>query len=49
MRRGYQPVYTPHIGRMELYQTSGHYPYYKDSQFPPIRDGRGRARTCSSR
>ena len=36
MRRGYQPVYTPHIGRVELYQTSGHFPYYADSQFPPI-------------
>src|SRR3954447_14608954 len=36
-RRGYQPVYTPHIGKIELYQTSGHYPYYKDSQFPPLR------------
>ena len=35
-RRGYQPVYTPHIGRVELYQTSGHFPYYRDSQFPPI-------------
>ncbi len=36
-KRGYQPVYTPHIGRIELYKTSGHYPYYKDSQFPPLR------------
>lgn len=36
MQSGYQPVNTPHIGRIELYQTSGHYPYYKDSQFPPI-------------
>jgi threonyl-tRNA synthetase len=36
VRRGYQQVYTPAIGRVELYQTSGHYPYYKDSQFPPI-------------
>jgi len=35
-RRGYQPVYTPHIGRVELYQISGHYPYYSDSQFRPI-------------
>lgn len=35
-RRGYQPVYTPHIGSIELYKTSGHYPYYSDSQFPPI-------------
>jgi threonyl-tRNA synthetase len=36
-KRGYQPVYTPHIGKIELYQTSGHYPYYKDSQFPVLR------------
>jgi threonyl-tRNA synthetase len=37
IKRGYQPVYSPHIGRVELYQTSGHYPYYKDSQFPVLR------------
>ena len=36
IQRGYQPVITPHIGRLELYKTSGHYPYYKDSQFPPM-------------
>jgi len=36
MRNGYQPVYTPNIGRVELYQTSGHFPYYAESQFPPI-------------
>ncbi len=36
IRRGYQPVNTPNIGRVELYETSGHFPYYKDSQFPPI-------------
>ncbi|MEX2188924.1 MAG: threonine--tRNA ligase [Pirellulales bacterium] len=34
--RGYQPVYTPNIGRIELYKTSGHFPYYRESQFPPI-------------
>ena len=34
--RGYEPVYTPHIGRVELYKISGHYPYYADSQFKPI-------------
>ena len=33
---GYSQVVTPHIGNLELYKTSGHYPYYKDSQFPPI-------------
>ena len=36
IKRGYQPVNTPHIGKLDLYRTSGHYPYYKESQFPPI-------------
>lgn len=36
VRRGYKEVITPHIGNLELYKTSGHYPYYKDSQFDPI-------------
>jgi threonyl-tRNA synthetase len=36
LKRGYQPVYTPHIGRLELYRTSGHFPYYRDAQFPPM-------------
>ena len=35
-KRGYLPVVTPHIGNINLYKTSGHYPYYKDSQFSPI-------------
>ncbi|MEP2447066.1 MAG: threonine--tRNA ligase [Balneola sp.] len=34
--RGYQEVITPHIGNIELYKTSGHYPYYSDSQYDPI-------------
>ena len=41
IKRGYQVVYSPHIGRLDLYRTSGHYPYYKDSQFPPIEMGDG--------
>lgn len=32
----YEQVFTPHIGKLGLYRTSGHFPYYKDSQFPPI-------------
>jgi threonyl-tRNA synthetase len=36
LKRGYQPVYSPHIGRVEMYETSGHFPYYRDSQFAPI-------------
>ena len=35
-KRGYEPVVTPHIGRLDLYRTSGHYPYYKEDQFPPM-------------
>ena len=34
VKRGYQPVYTPHIGNLNLYRTSGHFPYYADAQFP---------------
>ncbi|MFV0336939.1 MAG: threonine--tRNA ligase [Chthoniobacterales bacterium] len=35
-QQGYQQVHTPHIGRLGLYRTSGHFPYYSDSQFSPI-------------
>ena len=35
-KQGYTEVFTPHIGKLDLYRTSGHYPYYSDSQFPPI-------------
>ena len=41
--RGYQPVFSPNIGRLDLYRTSGHYPYYRDAQFPPLHEtDRGR-------
>lgn len=33
---GYKQVFTPHIGNLDLYRTSGHFPYYKDAQFPPL-------------
>ncbi|MGD9857489.1 MAG: threonine--tRNA ligase [Planctomycetaceae bacterium] len=36
LKRGYEPVYSPHVGRVELYETSGHFPYYRESQFPPL-------------
>jgi len=35
-KQGYSQVYTPHIGKLDLYKTSGHFPYYQDSQYPPI-------------
>ena len=37
-RQGYDQVFTPHIGKLELYKTSGHFPYYQESQYPAIVD-----------
>ena len=42
LKRGYQPVITPHIGKKDLYVTSGHYAKYGADSFQPIhtpRDG----------
>lgn len=36
VRRGYLHVKTPDLASLELYKTSGHYPYYKDSMYAPI-------------
>jgi threonyl-tRNA synthetase len=46
-KQGYQQVFTPHIGRLELYKTSGHFPYYKDAQFPPLIDQEAWARVAN--
>lgn len=35
-KQGYSQVYTPHIGKLDLFRISGHFPYYQDSQYPPI-------------
>jgi len=35
-KRGYQEVMTPHIGKKELYVTSGHYEKYGTDSFQPI-------------
>ena len=37
-KQGYDQVFTPHIGKLDLYKTSGHFPYYEDSQYPAIVD-----------
>ncbi len=37
LKRGYQHVYTPEIAKIDLYKKSGHYPYYKDSMYAPIK------------
>ncbi len=36
IKRGYKHVYTQDIAKVDLYKKSGHYPYYKDSMYPPI-------------
>ena len=42
-KQDYEQVFTPHIGKLGLFRTSGHYPYYRDSQYPPL-IGRGELR-----
>jgi threonyl-tRNA synthetase len=36
LKRGYLPVVTPHIGKLDLYKTSGHWYKYQESMFHPI-------------
>jgi threonyl-tRNA synthetase len=43
-KQGYSQVFTPHIGKLELYKTSGHFPFYKDSQFTPVIENESLAR-----
>ena len=40
---GYEIVYTPHVGRANLWQTSGHLSFYKDGMFPcmKVQEGSG--------
>ena len=40
MKRGYTPVITPHIGKKELYVTSGHWDKYGEDSFQPIKTPR---------
>jgi len=37
INRGYKHVYTPELANIELYRTSGHYPYYKESMYPVMK------------
>jgi len=36
LNNGYELVKTPHIGRIKLWQTSGHTDFYKDNMFEPM-------------
>ncbi|MEV4537354.1 threonine--tRNA ligase [Asanoa sp. NPDC049518] len=37
VRNGYQHVYSPPLGRRELFELSGHLGYFEDDMFPPMR------------
>ena len=36
LSRGYEPVFTPHIGKSTLWETSGHLGFYKENMFPSM-------------
>ncbi|HLG29500.1 MAG TPA: threonine--tRNA ligase [Candidatus Brocadiales bacterium] len=35
-KRGYEIVYTPHIAKLDLWKTSGHWNFYRESMFSPL-------------
>jgi threonyl-tRNA synthetase len=37
LKRGYSHVVTPPLAKVDLYKTSGHYPYYKETMYPPMK------------
>jgi len=46
-KQGYSQVFTPHIGKLALYKTSGHFPYYKESQFTAFAETEALAQAAS--
>ncbi|GAB1824541.1 threonine--tRNA ligase [Herbidospora sp. RD11066] len=38
-RNGYQHVYSPIMGKRELYEISGHWDHYRDDMYPPMAIG----------
>ncbi|MFI9422292.1 threonine--tRNA ligase [Streptomyces achromogenes] len=38
-RAGYRHVYSPVLGKRELYEISGHWDHYRDDMYPPMRLG----------
>jgi threonyl-tRNA synthetase len=37
LERGYEPVFTPHIGKGDLWETSGHLGYFRENMYPEMR------------
>jgi len=40
-KAGYQHVYSPVLGKRELYEISGHWSHYRDGMYPPMSVGAG--------
>jgi threonyl-tRNA synthetase len=38
-RNGYQHVYTPQLGKRQLYERSGHWQHYQEDMYPPMQVG----------
>jgi threonyl-tRNA synthetase len=36
LKRGYELLYTPHIGKLDLWKTSGHWDFYRENMYDPI-------------
>lgn len=36
LERGYEPVFTPHLGKSTLWETSGHLGFYRENMFPAM-------------
>jgi threonyl-tRNA synthetase len=43
LKRGYLPVVTPHVGRVDLFKTSGHWQKYKEDLFPMMAENEAAA------
>ena len=41
IKRGYYFAYTPHIARVELWKTSGHWDFYRENMFSPMEVDKG--------
>jgi len=40
-RAGYEMLFTPHVGRAQLWETSGHLSFYKEGMFPSMKVAEG--------
>ena len=37
IRKGYELLYIPHVSKVDLWKTSGHWDYYRENMYPPIK------------